>query len=82
MLSTSNSVEESDGVSVGGEGNFTFRHSRLASSLSSLYKNYDIHLDIVKITGVLVLLSLMSATLAITNNLHVCESKKKFFRLH
>ena len=29
----------------------------------------------MKITGVLVLLSLMSATLAITNNLHVCQSR-------
>ena len=75
MLSRSNSVEKSDGVSVRAAGSFTFRHSRLASSLSSLYKNYDIHMDIVKITGVLVLLSLMSVTLAITNNLHVCESK-------
>lgn len=54
----------------------TFRTSRLGSSLSSLYQNYDFHLDIVKITGVLVLLSLMSATLAITNNLHVCESRQ------
>ena len=75
MLSSSNSVEKSDGVSVRVAGSFTFRHSRLTSSLSSLYKNYDIHMDIVKITGVLVLLSLMSVTLAITNNLHVCESK-------
>ena len=70
-------VEKSDGISVRVAGSFTFRHSRLASSLSSLYKNYDIHMDIVKITGVLVLLSLMSVTLAITNNLHVCESKNK-----
>lgn len=68
-------MKESDGVSVRAAGSFTFRHSRLASSLSSLYKNYDIHMDIVKIIGVLVLLSLMSATLTITNNLHVCESK-------
>ena len=75
MLSRSNSVEKSDEVSVRAAGSFTFRHSRLASSLSSLYQNYDIHMDIVKITGVLVLLSLMSATLAITNTLHVCESK-------
>ena len=74
MLSRSNSVEE-DGVSVRATGSFSFRHSTLASSLSCLYKNYDIHLDILKVTGVLVLLSLMSATLAITNNLHACESK-------
>ena len=34
MLSRSNSVEESDGVSVRAAGSFTIRHSRLASSLS------------------------------------------------
>lgn len=75
MFSRANYIEESDGVSIHRAAGFTFRNSRLASSLSSLYKNYDFHLDIVKITGVLVLLSLMSVTLAITNNLHVCESK-------
>ena len=64
-------MEESDDNIAG----ITFRTSRLRSSLSSLYQNYYFHLDIVKITGVLVLLSLMSATLAITNILHVCQSR-------
>lgn len=74
MLSRTNSVKENDGVSVHRTAGFTFRHSRLAFSLSSLYQNYDFHLDIVKLTAVLVLLSLMSVTLAITNNLHVYKS--------
>ena len=74
MLSRTTSVEENDRVSVHRTAGFTFRHSRLASSLSSLYKNYDCHLDIVKLTAVLVLLSIISATLAITNNLDVCKS--------
>jgi hypothetical protein len=74
MMSRVHSVEtmeESDDNITG----ITFRTFRLRSSLSSLYQNYDFHLDIVKITGVLVLLSLMSAALAITNNLHVGQSR-------
>ena len=73
MLSRTNYVEESDGVSLHRAAGFTFRNSRLKSSLSSVYKNYDFHWDIMNITGLLVLLIIMSATLAITNNLYVCE---------
>lgn len=65
-------MEESDGNVAG----ITFRTSRLGSSLSSMYQNYDFHVDIVR---VLVLISLMSATLAITSNLHVCHSSQNVY---
>lgn len=73
MLSRTNYVEESDQVSLHRVAGFTFRNSRLKSSLSSVYKNYDVHWDIMNITGLLVLLTIMSATLAMTNNIYVCE---------
>lgn len=53
----------------------------LRSSFSSLYMNYDFRLDILKITGIIVLLSIMSATLAITRNLHVCKNETDCIRL-
>lgn len=48
-------------------------HASLRSSTSSLYRNYDFHFDIVKLTGVVVLLSLMTATLAMVTHVHTCE---------
>ncbi len=40
----------------------------LRSSASSLYRNYDFHLNVLKLTGVVVLLALMTATLALITN--------------
>lgn len=40
-------------------------HASLRSSVSSLYRNYDFHLDVMKLTGVVILLSLMTATLSL-----------------
>lgn len=53
----------------------------LRSSFGSLYKNYDFHLNVLKMTGIVVLLSIMSATLAITSNLHVCKNETDCIRL-
>lgn len=54
----------------------TFRHSSIRSSISSLCRNFDIHLDIVKFTGVVVLLSIMSATLTLTSNIYSSEKSR------
>ena len=72
MICRQNSVEEIDNMDV------SFKNSSIRSSLSSLYKNYDFHLDILKITGVIVLLSIMGATLAITSNLYEVDTTKYF----
>ncbi|CAC5378379.1 unnamed protein product [Mytilus coruscus] len=76
MIPRIDSVEDIDSIRDHSVAGITFRTSRLRSSLSSLYANYDFHLDMVKVMGVIVLLSVTSVTLAITNNLHVCESNK------
>ncbi|CAC5357664.1 unnamed protein product [Mytilus coruscus] len=76
MIPRIDSDEDMDSIRGHSVAGITFRTSRLRSSLSSLYANYDFHLDMVKVMGVIVLLSVASATLAITNNLHVCESSK------
>ena len=70
MICRQNSVEEIDNMDV------SFKNYSIRSSLSSLYKNYDFHLDILKITGVIVLLSIMSVTLAITSNLYKVDTIK------
>jgi len=70
MICRQNSVEEIGSMDV------SFKNYSIRSSLSSLYKNYDVHLDILKITGVIVLLSIMSATLAITSNLYKVDTTK------
>ena len=75
MISRQHSVEEADSISHCNTVPISFRNRSIRSSLSSLYKNYDFHLDILKLTGVVVLLSIMSATLAITSNLHVCKGE-------
>ena len=54
----------------------TFRHSSIRSSMSSLYRNFEIHLDILKLTGVVVLLSIMSVTLALTGNIYSREKSQ------
>ena len=54
----------------------TLRHSSIRSSMSSLYRNFDIHLDILKLTGVVVLLSIMSVTLALTSNIYSYEKRQ------
>ena len=69
MISRVNSKEEIDGTTT----SMSFRHGSIRSSISSLYRNYDFHFDILKLTGVVVLLSIMSATLAITSNIHIGE---------
>ena len=70
MICRQNSVEEIGSMDV------SFKNSSIRSSLCSLYKNYDFHLDILKITGVIVLLSIMSVTLAITSNLYKVDTTK------
>jgi hypothetical protein len=70
MICRQNSVEEIGSMDV------SFKNSSIRSSLCSLYKNYDFHLDILKIPGVIVLLSIMNATLAITSNLHKVDTTK------
>ncbi|CAG2236254.1 unnamed protein product [Mytilus edulis] len=76
MIPTVDSNEDMNSTRDHSVAGITFRTSRLRSSLSSLYANYDFHLDMVKVMGVIVLLSVTSATLAVTNNLHVCKSYK------
>ena len=58
----------------------TFGHSSIGSSISSLYRNFDIHFEILKITGVIVLLSIMSVTLALTSNIYSSEKKQNTTR--
>lgn len=42
--------------------------SSIASTLSSLYDEYNIHINILKWTGVVVLLALMSTSIALTSS--------------
>lgn len=51
------------------------RFASIRSSLSSIYQNYDFHFDIIKMTGIIVLLSLLSATLVMTNSVYEMERK-------
>ena len=76
MMSRQNSTEETDSNHFNAIP-ITFRSDSIRSSLSSLYKNYDFHLDILKLTGVIVLVSMISATLAVINNVHVCARPHK-----
>ncbi|CAG2254271.1 unnamed protein product [Mytilus edulis] len=41
----------------------------LASNLSSMYEKYSMHLDVIKWTGVVVMLALMSTSLAVTSEM-------------
>ena len=50
-----------------------FRVNTVASSLSNLYHQYDIHINVLKWTGIIVMMSLTAATLGITNNLYQLE---------
>ena len=52
-----------------------WRFASIRSSLSSIYQNYDFHFDIIKMTGIIVLLSLLSATLVMTNSVYEMERK-------
>jgi hypothetical protein len=56
---------------------FISRFASSRSSLSSIYPNYNFHFDIIKMTGILVLLSLLSATLVMTNSVYEMERKHK-----
>lgn len=49
------------------------RFASIRSSLSSIYRNYDFHFDLIKMTGLVVLLSLISATLVMTNSVYQME---------
>ena len=66
------SKEETDSSTIP----MTFRHSSVRSSISSWYRNYDIHFDILKLMGVLVVLLIMSATLTMTSNLYTSENSQ------
>ena len=54
-----------------------WRFASIRSSLSSIYQNYDFHFDIIKMTGIIVLLSLLSTTLVMTNSVYKMEKAKK-----
>ena len=45
----------------------------IRSSLSSIYRNYDFHLNLVKMTGIVVFHSIISATLILTNSVYEME---------
>ncbi|CAC5368666.1 unnamed protein product [Mytilus coruscus] len=49
------------------------RLASVRSGLSSIYRNYDFHLSLVKMTGSVVLLSLLSASLVLTNSMYQIE---------
>lgn len=49
------------------------RFASIRSSLSSIYRNYDFHLDLIKMIGTVVLLSLLSASLVLTNSVYEME---------
>lgn len=49
------------------------RLASVRSGLSSIYRNYDFHLSLVKMTGSVVLLSLLSASLVLTNYMYQIE---------
>ena len=51
------------------------RFASIRSSLSSIYQNYDFHFDIIKMTCIMVLLSLLSATLVMTSSVYEMERK-------
>jgi hypothetical protein len=47
----------------------------VGSSLSSLYEQYAVHIQILKLTGVVTLVSMVAVTLAITTNLYTFEHR-------
>ena len=49
------------------------RFTSIRSSLSSIYRNYDFHFDLINMTGLVVLLSLISATLVLTTSVYEME---------
>lgn len=51
------------------------------SSVSSLYRNYDFHLDVLKLTGVVVLLSIMAATLGLVVHWIPCQCETDCIKL-
>ena len=51
------------------------RFASIRSSLSSIYQNYDFHFDIIKMVGIVVILSLLSTTLVMTNSVYDMERK-------
>lgn len=53
----------------------------LRSSVSSIYRNYDFHFDVLKLTGVVVLLSVMAATLGLVSNIRPCQYETDCKRL-
>lgn len=50
------------------------RFASIRSSLSSIYRNYDFHLGLIKVIGLAILLSLLSATLALTSSMYQMEN--------
>ena len=52
---------------------YPLRFESIRSSLSSIYQNYDFHINVIKMVGIVVLLSLLSATLVITNSVYEME---------
>lgn len=54
----------------------------IRSSPSSIYRNYDFHLNLVKMTGTVVFLSIKSATLILTNSVYEMEKSLQQVWLH
>lgn len=50
--------------------NSSSQYASIRSSLSSIYRNYDFHLGIIKITGICIMLSLICTTLVLTSSLY------------
>jgi len=69
MSSLESSLVEMDTLHKCHSTPITNRTSSVIFNLSSVYNNYKVHLDILKLTGVIVLFSVMTATLTVTNNL-------------
>ncbi|CAC5373659.1 unnamed protein product [Mytilus coruscus] len=50
--------------------NSSSQFASIRSSLSSIYRNYDFHLGVIKITEICIILSLICTTLVLTSSLY------------
>ena len=71
MFSRVNSVEFQFDSNTSMESDYT-----VGSSLSSLYKQYAVHIKILKLTGIVTLVSMVAVTLAITTNIYTLEHRR------
>ena len=71
MFSRVNSVESQFDSNPSMESDHT-----VGSSLSSLYEQYAVHIKIIKLTGIVTLVSMVAVTLSITTNLYTLEHRR------